>query len=308
MKILLTGSEGFVGSYVYDRLKTDGHTVIGLDMLEPRVHGTDYVPIRTQIISTVGQTPYTALRDVDVLIHLAAQVSVADSMSDPFRYLNRNTVETYELLATLRHAQENGFGPNKVVVASSSSVYGNVFLPFSEHWEVRPTNVYGLTKFDQEQAVLLWCDMLKIDAVALRFFNIYGPGQAMRNKMTGVMANFARELLAGRPPQLTEDGLQLRDFIHVEDVADAVVLAATKITKEPIYNICTGTPTTLIDATTLLADALGVAIDPVITGRIRAGDQRDVIGSNHLFCREFPHWKPRTYAQGIKEFADAIRG
>jgi dTDP-L-rhamnose 4-epimerase len=149
--------------------------------------------------------------------------------------------------------------------------------------------------------------MLGIDAVALRFFNIYGPGQSMRNKMTGVMANFAREIMAGRRPQLTEDGKQLRDFIHVYDIADAIVKAATEHTPDPIYNLCTGEGTELYEATALLASALGTSIDPEITGTTRHGDQRHVVGTNSLFRTQFPGWHPRSYLVGVQEFANVIR-
>jgi dTDP-L-rhamnose 4-epimerase len=306
MKILLTGSEGFIGSYVYDMLRDLGHEVVGVDSLEPLVHGDGRVPLRTDLVIPYHSITVADLADVNVLIHLAAQVSVADSMIDPDRYLYHNTRQTYELMTTLRSMLPN-LMPERVVVASSSSVYGNVPLPFVEDGPTDPTNVYGLTKLDQEKLTLLWCDMLGIDAIALRLFNVYGPGQAMHNPYTGVMANFARMLMSGESPQLTEDGQQVRDFIYVEDVAKAICLAAFGQTQHRIYNICTGVPTRLDHATIALAEALGSDSRPEVTGSYRPGDQRHVLGTNRRFRNEFPIWKPRSLESGLKDYAAALR-
>ena len=241
--------------------------------------------------------------DVDIIIHLAAQVSVADSMVDTYRYRWHNTDQMYDFINSLRMCVQNGHVPKRMVVASSSSVYGNVPLPFAEHGPVDPCNVYGLTKLDQEQLTKMWCRNLGIKAVALRFFNIYGPGQASHNVYTGVLANFARMMVAGERPKITEDGQQLRDFIHVHDIADAIVLAATA--EEPqhdCYNVCTGRPTSMLTATKALNHALGTDMEPEVTGDFRVGDQRHVLGSYARLADEFA-WAPRPFTEGIKDYA-----
>lgn len=302
MKVLLTGSEGFIGRYVRAKLEARGHDVVGVDCLVPVVHG-DNPEVAADTIARRVSDLRGAHFDCDVLIHMAALVSVADSMVNPWMYYHYNVTDTLSMLGRL---EDSGFRP-KLVVASSSSVYGNVKLPFREDGPTDPTNIYGLTKLDQEKMIRLFGTAWNVDTVALRFFNVYGPGQAMRNKFTGVMANFARELLAGRRPQITQDGWQIRDFIYVEDVAEAVVLAATTPTVSGIFNVCTGLGTSMSTATTLLAQALNVPLEPEITGAYRIGDQDNVLGDNTNFLLQFPEWRPRAYEEGVRAYAECIK-
>ena len=148
-----------------------------------------------------------------------------------------------------------------------------------------------------------WGQALGIEAVALRFFNVYGPGAAMHNIHTGVLANFAKMLLRGEQPTVTEDGKQVRDFIHVNDIADAIVAAAVK--PEPlaydVYNVCTGIATTMTSATKQLAEAMDLDIDPVITGEYRKGDQKDVLGSSFRTTMLLGR-PPVAFREGVKEY------
>lgn len=309
MRVLVTGAAGFIGSHVLDRLLAAGHEVVGVDCLEPRVHPGQtkpaWWPESVQLhVTEVAHIPYWVYANAEAVIHLAAQVGVADSMTDPLRYVGGNTLQTASFLGDLRAVLHRGI-LRRVVVASSMSVYGSGGMLVTEDAPTVPASVYGLTKYDQERLCLLWGHQHRIEAVALRLFNVYGPRQALTNPYTGVLANFAQALLAGKPPIIYEDGGQTRDFIYVTDVADAIVRAATMPdTLTGVYNVCTGWPTTILLAARRLALALNRGeIEPHITRQTRPGDVRDCTGNNDKFYRAtgwVPRWEFRT---GIEAYA-----
>ncbi|HTV89237.1 MAG TPA: NAD-dependent epimerase/dehydratase family protein [Stellaceae bacterium] len=251
-----------------------------------------------------------ALAGVDCVIHLAARVGVGQSMYQVADYTDVNSRGTAVLLeAMIERARRRPF--RRLVVASSMSVYGEGLYrtadgdpaPLVERsprrlrmglWEptgaageklfALPTpetkppsmgSVYALSKYDQERLCLLVGGAYEIPTVALRFFNVYGPHQALSNPYTGVLAIFAARLLNHRPPLIFEDGEQRRDFVYVGDVAEACRLA---LERDPAIgqalNIGSGRPVTINRVARLLGDALGVAIEPEITGECRMGDIR----------------------------------
>jgi len=301
MKIVVTGSEGFIGTHVRRLLPEDAE-VVRIDMMEERVHGAEEPDF--EVFTEPSAWAYEECKDADVLIHLAAQVGVADSMTDTDRYVLENTADTAALLADIATLSSP---PRRIVVASSMSIYGDPLTstPITEDHAVLPVSVYGLTKFDQERLAIMYGEQMGVPVTALRFFNVYGPGQAVSNPYTGVLAIFANALLAGEAPTVFEDGLQTRDFVYVEDVAKAVVTAA--LTDVPgVFNISTGTPTTILDVATLLADVLGVDIAPTITYTKRPGDIRHCVGSSEAFRRE-TGWSPRPLRAGMEELVSALR-
>ncbi len=286
MNILCTGSAGFIGGHVVDRLHALGHTVIGLDNLDIRVHPErkkptwwcQGVPLYVQNV----RDPRHLLQQhpkIDTVIHLAAQVSVADSMDDPMRYTDENTTGTALFLHALRGLAQAGT-LKRLVVASSMSVYGEGGVRVKESEPVCPASPYGLSKYDQERLCLIWGAQHRVPTIALRFFNVYGPRQALTNPYTGVLANFAMRLLRDEPPIIYEDGGQTRDFVYVEDVARAVELAA--LIEQPVqgvFNICTGAAISGLHAARALANALNRGyIEPTITGTARPGDIRHCTG------------------------------
>lgn len=306
MNILCTGSEGFVGKHVVKKLRALGHDVVGVDNLEERVHGRGVAMEFSQhdLQVSYDNIPYSVLRKTNVVIHLAAQVGVADSMTDQVRYVEHNTMATARFLEDLAFVNYKGGRLHKLIVASSMSVYGDpdTSQPIRESHPTRPASVYGLTKYDQEMLCKFWGKQNDISTVALRFFNVYGPGQALSNPYTGVIANFANWLLAGERPTVYEDGQQTRDFVYVDDVADAVVKAALNPTTFDTYNICTSEPTTISFMVQMLAHGLGVGVEPNITGEKRPGDIRHCIGSNSRFALEF-NWAPRGVRDGLELYA-----
>ncbi|HVA92944.1 MAG TPA: NAD-dependent epimerase/dehydratase family protein [Chloroflexota bacterium] len=251
-----------------------------------------------------------ALAGVDLVCHLAAAVGVGQSMYQVAHYAHTNAVGTAVLLEALTRRPVR-----RLVVASSMSVYGEGLYARGDgglvddaergaeslrrgDWEPRdregrplrplPTpeskrpslqSVYALSKFDQERLCLLIGRAYGISTVALRFFNTYGPRQALSNPYTGVLAIFAARLLAGDPPLIYEDGLQRRDFVSVRDVARACRLAleSQNLSPEPmdaVFNIGSGERHTVLDVTQRLAAALGSPVIPRVEGTYRAGDIR----------------------------------
>jgi dTDP-L-rhamnose 4-epimerase len=264
MRTLVTGGAGFIGSHVVHALLERGDEVVALDCLESQVHadGAAPLPVDVEFIhGNVGDPSAAdrALRGVDQIVHLAAVVGVGQSMYEIARYVSQNSLATATFLERL---VARGELPQRLVVASSMSIYGEGEYECPNHglvapaprpeeqllarqWECRcalcgeevqarptretkpliPTSVYAVTKRDHEELCLVAGSAYAIPTVALRFFNVYGPGQALSNPYTGVAAIFASRLLNEREPVVFEDGLQSRDFIHVSDIVDGILLA-----------------------------------------------------------------------------------
>ena len=248
-----------------------------------------------------------ALEGVDGVFHLAAEVGVGQSMYEIERYVGANDVGTAVLLEEMTRQTVQ-----RIVVASSMSVYGEglaytedgirvenaqrhphalrtgdfeprgpngerlVRAPTDETKRVDLASVYALTKYVQERLVMMIASAYGVEAVALRLFNVFGPGQALSNPYTGVLAIFAGRLLAGEPPLVFEDGLQRRDFVHVGDAAHAFRLAMDEpAAVGEIVNIGSGVSHTVLDVARALAKALGRDdIEPQVLHRSRAGDIR----------------------------------
>ena len=263
--ILLTGGAGFIGRYVASALLKRGHRVRVLDSLIEQVHGgAGPSGLDRDVEVLVGDVRdeaavAKALEGVDKVVHLAAEVGVGQSMYAVDRYVSVNDLGTAVLFQQLIERRVR-----RVVVASSMSIYGEglyrtadgdlvedaVRLPRigtetswdpldaqgrpllpvpTPEWK-RPAlaSVYAISKFVQERLTLTLAPVYGMEGVALRLWNAYGPGQALSNPYTGVLAIFASRIHNGAPPVIFEDGNQRRDFVHVKDVAQAFVLALEK--------------------------------------------------------------------------------
>ncbi len=286
-----------------------GHVVTVVDSLEPWVHPSETPPVFPDGVEfvrcLVDRVPYGVRREQDRVIHLAAQVSVADSMTDFRRYIDHNTYQTAVFLEDLRANPDL----RRLVVASSMSVYGDGGSRVHETAPCVPTSVYGLTKYDQERLCLLWGQLRGVQTFALRLFNVYGPEQQLDNGYTGVLANFARRLLAGESPIVYEDGSQTRDFVYVDDVADALVHACfTDIRAHGAYNVCTGDATTILGAARTLARHLHCEhIEPRLTGTTRAGDVKHCTGSPTRMASHLGWSSLVPFEAGIREYAAWLR-
>jgi dTDP-L-rhamnose 4-epimerase len=311
--ILVTGGCGFIGRYVTRELLENGYQVRLLDSFVEQVHGGSEpdVPAGVELITgdiRDKSKVVAALEGVDAVIHLAAEVGVGQSMYEIARYVGGNDLGTAVLLEAMI-----GAPVKRIVVASSMSVYGEglyadasgnrlprvrrkadlvkagrwaplgedgaelIPVATDEEKPVDLASIYALTKFAQEREVLIFGDAYNIDAVALRLFNVFGPGQALSNPYTGVLANFASRLANGQSPMIFEDGEQQRDFVHVRDVARAFRLALEKPRAAGhVINIGSGEAYSIREVAELLAQAMDVPhLAPDIMQKARSGDIRN---------------------------------
>ena len=348
-KILVTGGAGFIGSHIVDILLGQGHEVRVYDKLVEQVHlgnGPRYVSQEAEFIQgDMGDRDSLerALDGVEQVVNLAAEVGVGQSMYEISRYVDANTGGTAVLLDILANGTHD---VAKIVVASSMSIYGEGSYLCAEHGEVAPrlrseaqliarqweptcprcgrelspvptaeskplfpTSVYAISKMDQELLSLSVGAAYGIGVTAVRYFNAYGPRQALSNPYTGVAAIFSGRLLNDQPPIVMEDGLQRRDFIHVEDVARATVLALTaEKANGHAINIGIGDPISIAEVATTLAKALGrEEIQPIITGEYRAGDIRHCWADPTL-AQELLGFEPeyRFRERGVQELVEWV--
>ena len=344
-KVLITGGAGFVGSHTADALLRSGHEVTIYDNLSEQVHGStvpDYLCPELNLISgDVRDLPKLtkAVRGAEVIFHLAAAVGVGQSMYEISGYTEINNLGTANLLQAILDSRVR---PEKIVVASSMSIYGEgsyrcekcgivnpgprpveqlrekrweiscaqcgeVLKPLPTH-EDKPlqcTSIYALSKKDQEEMTVLFGRTYGISAVALRYFNIYGPRQALSNPYTGVAAIFASRMLNGNAPLIFEDGLQMRDFVSVHDVVQANLLAMEADEADgQAFNIGSGQAVNVLQIAAALADTLENDQEPQITEKYRAGDIRHCFGDISL-AREKLGYCPRvSLGEGMGELAE----
>lgn len=342
--ILLTGGAGFIGRTVVRELLARGKRVRVLDSLIPQVHAGEEWPgaladhaecVRGDIRD--GDRVAQALDGIDGVIHLAAEVGVGQSMYEVERYTSANDVGTAVLFERLIDRPVR-----RVVTASSMSIYGEGLYRDADgnlvedaarkplrdgqrlwdpldaegrpltpvatpEWK-RPSlaSIYALNKYVQERTTHIMAAPYGIESACLRLFNVYGPGQALSNPYTGVLAIFASRLLNGQRPMVFEDGEQRRDFVHVSDVARAFADALDlPEAAGGTFNIGSGQDRSINEVAATLARALGKdAIEPEIVGKARTGDIR------HCFCdtrlaEQTIGFRARTdFADGIAELAE----
>jgi dTDP-L-rhamnose 4-epimerase len=287
------------------------------------------------------ETVRRSLAGVDLVYHLAAAVGVGQSMYQPAAYTAVNTLGTANLLQAL--VDDRG-SVERVVVASSMSIYGEgrytrpdgreprvsarSLEQLKRHeWELRDpdgvelapaptdeakalesTSIYALTKADQEKMVLMIGEAYGIPSVALRFFNIYGPRQALSNPYTGVAAIFSSRLLNGQAPLIYEDGEQRRDFVSVRDIVQALLLASHEdAAVGKALNVGSGRAVTVREVAETLARVLGTDAEPEVTGKYRVGDIRNCWADISL-AREVLGYEPTvTFEQGMEELVGWLR-
>ncbi len=341
--VLVTGGAGFIGSHLADELLAHDNRVRALDPLVEQVHRggkrPDYLSSEVELV--VGDVRDRgavdeALDGVDAVVHLAARVGVGQSMYELAEYAGANTAGTGVLLEALLDR-----GVSRLVVASSMSIYGEGLyrradgspvadarrtrerlarrlwepedglepVPTPEWKPPSLTSVYALTKFDQERLCLIWGDAYDVPTTALRFFNVYGPRQALSNPYTGVLAIFASRLLNWRPPLVYEDGEQRRDFVSVRDVARACRLALERPDAAGhAINVGSGRSVSVREIGELLGQALGVGIEPEVTGKARSGDVRHCFADVTL-ARELLGFEARVPIEdGIAELVGWLAG
>ncbi|TDC86023.1 NAD-dependent epimerase/dehydratase family protein [Actinomadura sp. 7K507] len=330
MRVLLTGSAGFIGSHVADALAASGHEVRGLD---PRA-GAEAGDVRDPGLVA------RRLRGVDAVCHQAAMVGLGVDVFDLPAYAGVNVQGTAVLLAEMARA-----GVRRLVLASSMVVYGEGAYTCDAHGYVKagprserelqagryepacpvcgeplesgvvqeetvpdPRNVYADTKVAQEHLAASWARMTGGEVAMLRYHNVYGPRMPLNTPYAGVAALFRSRLERGEPPLVYEDGRQGRDFVHVRDVAHANVLALESLKDGSgggarAYNIASGTPRSIAEMAHALAEAYG-GPEPQVTGGYRLGDVRHIVASPERARRELGYSAQVSFDSGMAEFAN----
>jgi dTDP-L-rhamnose 4-epimerase len=336
MKILITGGAGFIGSHLADRYLKEGWDVRVMDSLHPRIHprgipqylGKDVEFFKADVTSCEDWEK--ALAGVDYVSHQAAYQDYVPDYGW-FSYVNVfGTALLFEVIAA------RSFPIRRVVVASSQAAYGEGQYTCSEHgvvlpqprsleqlarrqWELRcpqcgremapslleetyanPLSPYGTSKYAQEITALKLAAQLQIPCVALRYSITQGPRQSLFNQYSGIARIFTMKLRGGEAPVAFEDGLLQRDYVHVDDVVEAnwLVTNDTRASGQ-VYNVGSGTPTTVVEYARGLARRLGKAIEPQVPGIFRVGDARHSVSSIAKLRRL--GWAPKRSLDTIME-------
>jgi UDP-glucose 4-epimerase len=256
MNFLITGAAGFLGSALSNRLAREGHLVRGLDDLS----AGDPTRLSTDVHFTRGDVAdrpklWTLLQDIDCVYHLAARVSVPESILYPREYNAVNVGGTVSLMEAMRDV-----GVKRVVLTSSGAVYGNQKeQPLTEATPADPRSPYAVSKLSAEHYVRTIGALWGIETVALRVFNAYGPGQPLPPSHPPVIPHFLRQAARGGSLVLHSKGSQTRDFVYLDDVVDALVAAATAPTVDRrVINIGSGVETSIRELAQSVIETLGV--------------------------------------------------
>jgi len=286
MKILVTGGAGFIGSHITEYLVQRGDDVTVLDNLNTG-RKENLAKINDEINFVNGDIrDYKLLEklvsDTAGVFHEAALASVQDSFNMKDEYFDVNVNGTENIF---KLAKEYGF---KVVYASSSSVYGNPKkIPITENDDRKPINPYAQTKLDDEVLAKKYSEM-RVRVIGLRYFNVFGPRQS--KEYAGVIKLFLEKIKQKIPPKINGDGLQTRDFVHIDDVVMANILAMDSNIKHEFFNVGTGNSISILELANAIIRASSLSLEPIhgpeLSGDVRA-TQADI-----TLIRKLLNWEP----------------
>jgi nucleoside-diphosphate-sugar epimerase len=304
MKALVTGGAGFIGSHIVDRLLDNNITVTILDNFSSGKqenldsaymnYGNDFGLVRGDI-RDYNSCLY-ASRDVDVIFHQAALRSVPKSLNDPHEYNNVNINGTLNIL---KAAVENNV--RRVVFASSSSIYGDTeIFPLSEEDSPQLISPYALTKLAGEYYMRIFNANYGLETVALRYFNVFGPRQALDDEYAVVIPKFIHSIINDENPPIYGDGGQSRDFTYIDNVVDANILAATTgDIKHEVLNVANGQSHTILELVRLLNEITCKDIEPEFNP-VRQGDIYKTLADIRK-TQEVIGYEPRTgFRKGLE--------
>jgi dTDP-L-rhamnose 4-epimerase len=343
VRVLVTGAAGFIGTRVCAALSAAGHEVVAVDAMLTAAHGATSVPpegvLEVDVRDAAGLA--SLLPGVDVVCHQAAVVGAGVDATDAPSYGSHNDYGTTVLLAEMYAA-----GCRRLVLASSMVVYGqgrfecpvhaavdplprtrtDLDAGIFEHrcpvgaepleWRLvgedaplRPRSLYAASKAAQEHYALAWAEATGGSAVALRYHNVYGPFMPRDTPYSGVAAIFRSAIERGEPPRVYEDGGQMRDFVHVDDVAAANVAAiGSDVDGFAAFNVCSGRPVSIMEVATRLGEVRDGAA-PVVTGQYRSGDVRHIVADPANAADVLGFRAAVDWSDGLADFAFApLRG
>ncbi len=348
--ILITGGSGFIGSNLSLKLIEKGHIITVLDNLSKQIHGDTplitsplYLSIKDKVNFIEGTVTSptdlkAAIKDQDVIVHLAAETGTGQSMYQIEHYSNVNIGGTALLLDILTNTKHK---VRKVIIASSRSIYGEgkylseelgfvypkhrtdtymekgdfevkhpgcvkplKLVATDEESKIHPSSVYGITKQNQEQMIMTVCPTINIAPVAFRYQNVYGPGQSLSNPYTGILSIFSTLIKNGKEINIFEDGKESRDFVFIDDVVNATILGIEKDeANNEIFNVGRGVPT---DVNTVLQELLEnyqMEVPVKISGNYRLGDIRHNFADLNKIKQKLGFTPKVSFKEGIKKFA-----
>lgn len=304
MKALVTGGAGFIGSNIVRKLIEDGHDTTVLDNLSSGYRANLDPYKETRFIEGDVRDEVViarAVRGVEVIFHLAASVGNKRSIDHPITDSDINVIGTLRLLEAARRA-----GVRKIIVSSSAAIYGELrVLPIREDHSVEPDTPYGASKLCQEKQCLAYAKLFGIEAVCLRYFNVYGPNQRF-DAYGNVIPILAFKMIRNEPLIIFGDGEQTRDFVNVHDVVQANLKAATAKSVSGAFNIASGTQITINNLVALMKKTSD--IEPVIDyGPLRPGDVKHS-RADITAAREAFGYQPKVRIQeGLAEYMEWAR-
>ncbi len=297
MNFLITGAAGFLGSSLANYLVREGHQVRGLDDLS----AGDPVVLSADVLFTRGDVNdrpklWTLLQDIDCVYHLAARVSVPESVLYPREYNAVNVGGTVSLMEAMRDV-----GVRRVVFVSSGAVYGDQGdQPLSENATPNPRSPYAVSKLAAEYYVRTIGDLWGIETVILRVFNAYGPGQHMPASHAPVIPHYLRQVIRGGTLVMHGDGSQTRDYVYVDDVVSALISAATAPgINHMVLNIGSGKETSIRDLVRLIMEVTGMNLEALSNPRNDPGVSR--MQADIRLAREKLGYQPRfSLEEGLR--------
>ena len=291
MKYIVTGGAGFIGSNIVKKLVVRGDDVTVIDNLNTGKE-ENLISVKDKIVFFNDSILNLDLlekqtQNIDGIFHQAALASVQDSFSKPEEYQSVNVNGTENIL---KLAKKNNF---KVVYASSSSVYGNPEkIPIKESDSKNPINPYAETKLEKERLAIKYSEM-GVKVIGLRYFNVFGKGQS--KEYAGVLKLFLERIRDKLPPKINGDGSQFRDFVYVEDVADANILSMDSEVNHEFFNVGTNTSITILDLAKTIIKSSELHIEPIFGPALKGDVQRTV--ANIDLIQDKIGWKPTVFLE-----------
>lgn len=305
MRVLITGGAGFIGSHLAHALAARGDQVVVLDDLSSgHLSNLADVPAEVHVGSVLHEASLQeVMSGVDYVLHHAARPALEESVKDPGRSFQANVRGTLNVLEAARQA-----GVRRVVYAASSSAYGDPrLLPTPEDAPLQPVTPYAAFKLHGELLCQSWYRTFGLETVCLRYFNIFGPRQDPNSPYAAVVPRFIQAVLRGESPTVFGDGRQTRDFCYVGNVVEANLRALVSVEAPGrVYNIGTGTPTSLLGLIDLIGEFMGFSVQPVF-GPAREGDARASVACITRAYHDLGYEARVRVSEGLRETVEWYR-